>query len=245
MKRFAAVAAILLALLPWRPALALGPAGTLPSGNEDTGSFAVGAGLQMRELSLSPRKAEFPGITASQKLYYAHLSAESYGWEWTGRLGAADFNDGRQFDAGLKPFVGVGVRGHIYGDRMGDFGVTASLRADVFSRYGSDVQVGPGLQGLVRVKDLWDAEAALTGYRHFERMTFYAGPVLEYVEAKIYRTTMSGINVDTTDKSYYKKKSNAGLAAGLSWQQGGKRIGAEVGASSGSYAIGVEASLVY
>ncbi|HEY5995908.1 MAG TPA: hypothetical protein VIU29_02760 [Candidatus Deferrimicrobiaceae bacterium] len=245
MKRIAAVAAILLTLLPWRPAHALGPAGTLPVGNEGTGSFAVGAGFQLRELALSSRKSEFPGITARQKLYYAQVSAESYGWEWTGRLGGADFSDGRQFDAGLKPFAGVGVRGTLYGDRMGDYGVTASLRADLFSRYTADTEVGPRLQGLVRVKDFWDAEAALTGYRHFDRLTVYAGPVLEYVEAKIYRTTFSGPGIDTTNDSYYKKKSNAGVAGGLSWQQGGKRIGVEGGASGGSYVIGIEASLVF
>jgi hypothetical protein len=246
MKRIAAVAAILLSLLPARAALALGPSGTLPTGLEDTASVSVGAGFQVRELRLSPRKTAFSEFTATQNHYYAMLSAESYGWEWTARLGGADFSDGQQFEAGLKPFLGIGVRGNVYGDRMGDYGVTASLRADAYSRYTtSDVPVGPNLQAMVRVKDMWDAEASLTAHRHLGRLTVHAGPVLEYVEAKIYRTTTSGFAIDTTDKSYYKKKSNLGLSGGLLWQQDGKRFGVEGGASTGSYVIGAEAAFVF
>jgi hypothetical protein len=98
---------------------------------------------------------------------------------------------------------------------------------------------------MVRVKDLWDTEASLMAHRHLDQWTVYAGPVFEYVEAKIYRTTMVGANIDTTDKSYYKKKSNLGAAGGFSWQQDGRRVGVEVGASSGSYLIGVEAAIVF
>lgn len=129
---------------------------------------------------------------------------------------------------------------------MGDYGVTASLRTDLYSRYSQEgVTVGPGLQALVRVKDFWDAEASLMAHRHLEPLTVYAGPVFEYVEAKIYRTTTVGDRIDTTDKSYYKKKSNFGVAGGLAWQRDRKRVGVEGAASSGSYQVGVEAAFVF
>ncbi len=244
MKRIAAVAAVLLALLSNGAAYALGPSGTLSSEPEDTGTVSVSAGLLHREVRLAPRKTGYSPITASQNHFYVQASDESYGWEWAARLGVADFNDGQQFDAGYRPFAGIGLKGHLYGDRATDFGIVASLRADIYSVYRvAGVAVAPGLLADVRVKDFWDAEAGLMAHRRFDRLTVYGGPVFEYVEGKVYRTTAVPVGFDATGDSYYKKQPNVGVAGGLSWKQNSKRFGVEAGASGGSYTVGFTAAV--
>jgi hypothetical protein len=205
------------------------------------GTFSVSGGYMLREARLVPRKSSYPEIAARQNHFYAQISAESYGWEWAGRLGAADFSDGDRFNAGYLPFAGVGVKGNLYGDRMSEFGLVASLRGDVYSRYKVDgVFVSPGLEGNVRIKDYWDVEAGLMAHRRIGGVTVYGGPVLDYVEAKIYRTTSVPVGIEMTEKTYYKHKGLPGLAGGISWRRGGLQLGLEAGLSDGGYSVGVE-----
>jgi hypothetical protein len=242
MKRTALLAALLWSLLPCA-ALALGPSGALPGGLEDVGVASVGAGVLQRQISLDPSRSGFPSVKATQRHGYAFAAAESYGVEWTVRLGAADFTDDHEFDGGFKPFGGVGLRFFVYGDRRRDLGVVASLRSDVYGRYRMrDVTVAPGVRAEVKVKDLWDSEAALLANYRAGDLTFYAGPVFEYLEAKVYRVTEVPVGVEQFQKSYYKAKSNLGAAGGVSWQLGAGRVGVEGSASGGGYTAGVEAS---
>ncbi len=244
MKRTAAVATVLLAFLVGGNAHALGPLGTLPPEPEDVGSMSLSGGYVYRELRLVPRKHDFSAFSARQNHFYVQAADGAYGWEWAGRLGMADFDDGQQFNPGYRPFAGLGLKGYVYGDRGADFSVTSSFRADMYSRYKvADVGVAPGLQANVRVKGLWDAEAGLMAQQRFGRMTVYGGPVYEYVEADVYRTATVPVGVELAEDSYYKKQANLGVAGGVSWVRGTRRFVFETAFSSGSYSLAFEAAV--
>jgi hypothetical protein len=244
MKRFVAMVSVLLAFFSGGVAFALGPLGTLPPEPEDVGTYSVTGGYLLQEVRLVPRKSGYARIAVRQSHYYAQLSRESFGWEWDARLGMADFSDGKAFDVGYKPFAGLGLKAHLYGDRFSEYGLAASFRADLYSRYKvSGETVAPGLEANVRVKDYWAAEGGLIAHRRFDRLTVYGGPLIQYAEGKVYRTTTVPVGTASTGDSYYKIQSAAGLAGGISWQRGDARFGFEAGASSGRYSAGVEAAL--
>jgi hypothetical protein len=246
MKRAFAIAAVAAALLSGGVAHALGPLGVLTADKPATGSVSAGGGVFRRELGMDPKKADYSKIRARQSGAYAQLAQEVFGWEWTVRAGMTDFSDGAAFDAGYKPFVGLGLKGYILGDQADTFGLTACFRADVYSRYKVDgVFVAPGQQTTVRVKDLWDAEAGLMAHTRFGRLTMYGGPMLHYAEAKVYRTVTVPVGIDMTEDSYFKTRSPLGFAGGLAWQKGDLKLGFEAGGISGSYETGLNASIAF
>ncbi|HEY3489215.1 MAG TPA: hypothetical protein VGK27_03710 [Candidatus Deferrimicrobiaceae bacterium] len=244
MKQIAAVAILLLALLSGGAAHAIGPLGTLPPKTEELGSLSLSGGYILGETRLLPKKPDYVPIKARQNHYYVQAAQESFGWEWALRLGMADFGDGKQFEAGYRPFGGIGLKGNLAGDRFSERGLLASFRADVYTGYRTKgVTVAPGLVADVHIRDLWDVEGGLIGYQRTGRLTVYGGPFLRYVEAKMYRATSVPIGTQMTEDSYYKLKNNLGLAGGVSWALGDTRLGFEAGASSGSYSAAFDAAI--
>lgn len=244
MKRIAAIAAVLLGLLSGGAAHALGPVGTMPSEPEGVGTAMVSGGILQREIRLVPRKPEYSAIKVRQNHVYVQASEAAYGWEVGGRIGLADFSDGEQYSVGYKPFAGILVKGSVYGDRVSDIGLTAALRADVFSPSRvANVTIAPGQQANVRVKDFWDIESTLSAHRRFDRLTVYGGPSLRYVEAKVFRTVDVPVGVESNSKSYYRSKTLIGIVGGLSWQQGDYRFGFEAAAASGTLSAGFEVAV--
>lgn len=218
MKRAALIAAIMFLSFGGRPALA-GPFGPSIPDREDTSS--LGAGYFRSETKWKPSGGRFGGITARQGQVYLEASGTSGVFSEEGggflRLGAADFGDGADFRAGMKPFAAVGMKDTWYGaDQRASWKVGTVLQGSYFLGYEQEKTFLPGTPVKATVKGKWDVSLGVpVEKRVTSALTLYVGPTITYGRMKVTRT--SSIRQDST---VYKPESNLGAFGGAKFAFG-------------------------
>jgi hypothetical protein len=193
-------------------------------------------------VKLSPRNEQYSPFVLKQNQFHLRVGESvGYGWRISGRAGGADADDGGRFVAGYRPFAGLALQGTLHSSSDGAFGVAALLRADAYAKYTvRNVSLGTGLPASVKVKDMWDAGAAVVAHwRVAPAWTTWGGPSYEYFEAKVYRETP-----DAQQKSYYRQARPLGLTGGAAWKRGDWTVSLE-GAWTDRVSIGAEAGVSF
>jgi hypothetical protein len=241
----AATIAVSLLALAGGSAMGAGPFGTLSLGSEESQGAAVAGGYDRNQTRLKPGKGSFQSVDIRQNQFYVQLQDDAFGWAWSGRLGMADFGDGKDFQDGFRPFVGLGVKGFLYGSPDTPFEVVASLQTSVYMKYkkgGVTVEPAPVVTESFQVKDYWDFGAGVSAQRRIRPdLSVYGGPMFEYAEAKVYRQRdFTDVSVDRQD-TYFKSSPLWGLFGGVVWKLEKVNLNAEA-RFNGNLSVGVEAA---
>lgn len=213
MRRTAAIA--LLTLLLAGAASAAGPFGPAgpPAAPEERG---VGAGVFGVVATMEPDEGNFSAFELTRTLVYLEgfdtylgIGAEGAGFL---RLGAADFDDGADFQGGFVPFGQVGIRDVWYATYDRSFKVGTVLLGSYYGSYEETETFRTGFPVTVKIKPQWDISLAVPVQwgGEMSRLLLFGGPFLTYGQARVGREIQGA-----TETATYEEKDVAGLYAGL------------------------------
>jgi len=177
--------------------------------------LSIGAAYEQDATKWKPGDAGFGDVTVSRNQAYLQLLDTAIAFTDRGagflRLGAADFDDGAEFQAGYRPFGAVGMKDVWYGKRRGRFKVGTIFLASYYPGYEADKTLSSGTTVKAKIENEWDVALGIALQATFrEKVSLYAGPLFVYGRAKVTREG-AGFGDATT----YEEKSPAGGFGGI------------------------------
>jgi len=214
MKTFVAIAVAAALLAGDGEAIASGLLGPPePEARED--HLSIGAGYERDAMKWKPGDGGFGDVSVSRNQAYLQLLDTGISFAELGaaflRVGAADFDDGADFQAGYRPFGAVGMKDVWYGNRRGRFKVGTIFLASYYPGYEAEKTLASGTTVKAKIKNEWDVALGIALQASFGgKVSLYAGPLFVYGRAKVTREG-AGLGDATT----YEEKSPAGGFGGI------------------------------
>ncbi len=214
MKTFVALAAAATLLAGAGEAIAAGLLGPPePEARQD--HFALSAGYERDAGKWKPGDAGFADVSVSRNQAYVQILDTGIAFTDRGaaflRAGAADFDDGADFQGGYQPFVAAGMKDVWYGKRRGGLKVGTIFLASYYPGYEAEKTILGGTTAKAKVENEWDValgialQASIRG-----KVSLYGGPLFVYGRAKVTREAGA-----LSDSTTYEEKDIAGGFGGI------------------------------
>ncbi len=217
MKTFVALAAAAALLAGAGEAAASGLLGP-PEPEAPADQLAVSAAYERDATKWKPGDAGFADLSVTRNQAYLQLLDSRIAFTDRGaaflRIGAADFDDGADFQDGYKPFGSVGMKDVWYGKGRSALQVGTIFLASYYSGYEAEKTIPGGTTARAKVDSGWDVALGIALQASVrEKLALYGGPLFVYGRAKVTREAGA-----LSDATTYEEKSPAGGFAGIAWR---------------------------
>ncbi len=214
MNTFVALAAAATLLAGAGEAIAAGLLGP-PEPESRQDHFALSAGYERDAGKWKPGDAGFADVSVSRNQAYVQILDTGISFTERGaaflRVGAADFDDGADFQDGYQAFLAVGMKDIWYGERQRGFKVGTIFLASYYPGYEAEKTLAGGTTVKAKIKNEWDVALGIAlQVTIVEEASLYGGPLFVYGRAEVTREAAA-----FSDETTYEEKSPAGGFAGV------------------------------